>query len=422
MDILLRQVLIVDPASAFHLQQTDVLVSAGIITRIGNQPDAPAHATIVSAPGLCAAPGFVDPFAHFCDPGLEYKETLQTGAAAAAAGGFTDVFTLPNTKPVVHDRSGVAYQVQGSQLLPVNIHPIGAVSKNIEGKELAEMYDMYNAGALAFGDGTAAIQSSGLLLKGLQYLQAIDAVLIQVPDDKSISAHGLMNESVVSSRMGLAGRPAIAEELMISRDIELVRYTGGKIHFTGISTAVSVALIRKAKADGLRVSCSVTPYHLYFTEEDVQGYDTNLKVNPPLRSAADRAALQAGVLDGTIDCIATHHQPHEKDSKVVEFEYARNGMISLETALGVVCTAMPQLTEVQLVALFSTNARSIFGLPRGGITENTPASITLFQKEASWKVDPASLQSRSRNTPFLNVTLNGKVKGILNKGQMILNP
>lgn len=420
MNILLRQALVIDPASAFNRQQVDLHLRDGIIQAIGTSlsiSDVPE----LSIPGLCISPGFADVFTSLCDPGFEYKETLQTGAAAAAAGGYTDIFALPNTAPVVHNRAAIEYLVQGSRFLPVSVHPIGAVSKGLEGKDLAEMYDMRNSGAIAFGDGTTSIQSSGILLKALQYLKAIDAVLIQLPDDKSISAHGLMNEGVVSTRMGLAGKPAIAEELMIARDIELVKYTGGKIHFTGISTAKSIELIRQAKAEGLAVSCSVTPYHLFFTEEDLQGYDTYLKVNPPLRSAADRDALRQGLLDGTIDCIASHHQPHEKDSKIVEFEYARNGMTSLETAFAVVRTAIPQISAEWLAQIFAVQPRAIFGLPQASITENGIASLTLFQMDAAWQVNKGTFKSKSENTPFLGYTLQGRIAGIINKGQVYLN-
>lgn len=420
MNILLRQALVLDPASAFHQQQVDLHLRDGIIKAIGTKLSIPdVHELAI--PGLCVSPGFADIFTSLCDPGFEYKETLQTGAAAAAAGGYTDIFSLPNTAPVVHNRAVVEYLVQGARTLPVSVHPIGAVTKGIEGKDLAEMYDMRNSGAVAFGDGTSSIQSSGILLKALQYLKAIDAVLVQLPDDKSISTHGLMNEGVVSTRMGLAGKPAIAEELMVARDIELVKYTGGKIHFTGISTAKSLEHIRKAKAEGLAVTCSVTPYHLYFTEEDLQGYDTYLKVNPPLRSAADRDALRQGVLDGTVDCIASHHQPHEKDSKIVEFEYARNGMTSLETAFSVVRTALPQISAVRLAEVFAIQPRAIFGLSPAGITENAAASLTLFQMEEEWQVNTATGKSKSVNTPFQGSTLKGRIAGIINKGQVYLN-
>ena len=221
--------------------------------------------------------------------------------------------------------------------------------------------------------------------------------------------------------MGLAGKPAIAEELMISRDIELAKYTGSKLHFTGVSTAKGLLLIRAAKAAGANITCSVTPHHLYFTEEDLQDYDTNLKVAPPFRTMADREALRQGVLDGTIDCIASHHQPHERDSKIVEFEYARNGMTSLETAFGVVRTAMPQLSAEKLVALLTLNPRRIFGMPQATIAEGSQASLTLFSMEGSQTVNAAKLRSKSANTPFDGKTLAGKVYGIINKDQIIIN-
>src|SRR5215203_1627514 len=351
MDFLIRQARIIDASSPFHLQQADIFIHNGVIRSIGSTLDIACERTIV-VEGLIASPGWLDVFAHFPDPGFEHKESLQTGATAAAAGGYTDVLLIPNTAPAIHNKSAVEYVVQRSKSLLVNLHPIGAVTKNAEGKELAEMYDMHQSGAVAFGDGVCSIQSSGILLKALQYLKAIDKVLIQLPDDKSISATGLMNEGIISTQLGLPGKPAIAEELMIARDIELAKYTDSKIHFTGISTANSLTLIKRAKEEGIKVSCSVTPYHLFFCDEDLTGYDTNLKLNPPLRTAGDTDALRKAVLDGLVDCISSHHFPHEKDSKIVEFEYARYGMIGLETSFAVVRTMLPELPLENLVALF----------------------------------------------------------------------
>jgi dihydroorotase len=269
MNLLLRQAKIIDPSSPFHQQQADIFIQDGILKTISPKLDITAD-KIIEAEGLFVSPGWLDVFAHFPDPGFEYKESLQTGANAAAAGGYTDVLLIPNTAPVVHNKSAVEYIVQRSKSFPVNLHPIAAVTKNAEGKELAEMYDMHDSGAIAFGDGNCSIQSSGILLKALQYLRAIDKVLIQLPDDRSISATGLMNEGIISTQLGLPGKPAIAEELMIARDIELAKYTESKIHFTGISTAKSVELIQRAKAEGIRVTCSVTPYHLFSAMRTLQ--------------------------------------------------------------------------------------------------------------------------------------------------------
>jgi dihydroorotase len=420
MKILIRQARIIDSTSPFHQQNADIFIQNGIISKIGNQLSVDADQTIEN-PGLTVTPGWVDIFAHFCDPGYEYKETLETGAKAAAYGGFTDVFVIPATSPVVHSKAAVEYIVQKSKFLPVSIHPIAAVSKNLEGKELAEMYDMHQSGAVAFGDGTSTIQSSGIMLKALQYIKAVDGVLIQLPDDKSISNHGLMHEGVVSTQLGLPGKPAIAEELLIIRDIELAKYTGSKIHFTGITTAKSVHLIQEAKAAGLAVTCSVTPYHLCFCDEDLVGYDTNLKVNPPLRTKADREALKEAVLNGVVDCIASHHLPHEKDAKVVEFEYARNGVIGLETAFGVVRNCLPTITTEKLVDLFCFRPRTIFNLPVPEIKENAPACMTLFLEHEQWVFTKNNIQSRSENTPFTGQTLTGKPLGIINKNQFYIN-
>ena len=420
MNILLRQAKIVDPQSPFHNQTADILVQNGIITSIG-QPVENGFDQEIKVEGLCVSPGWVDLFAHFCDPGFEHRETLESGAAAAAAGGFTQVLLVPNTTPFTHNKSGVEYIIQKSKHLPVQLTPIGAITKNGEGKELAEMYDMYNAGAAAFSDGWKPVQSAGLLLKALQYLKAIDATVIQLPDDNTINPNGLMHEGIVSTRLGLPGKPAIAEELAIARDIELVKYTGSKIHFTGVTTAKSIELIAKAKQEGLPVTCSVAPYHLLFTDEDLKDYNTNLKVTPPLRTAADREALRNAVLNGVVDCIASHHQPRNVDEKLVEFEYAKDGMLELQTSFAIVNTVLPQLTEERLVQLFSTNAQQIFGLQQATINEKETARLTLFKRTGDWALQPKTNLSLSANTPFFNYSLKGKPLGIINKDKVFLN-
>jgi len=420
MKLLIKQARIVDPSSPFNGQSADILIDNGIISKIGIALPDKADKEIAME-GLHVSPGWVDVFANFADPGYEFKETLETGAAAAAAGGYTDVMVIPNTNPSIHNKAGVEYITHKSKSLPVNIHPIGAITKNTEGKELAEMYDMKSSGAAAFSDGINCVQSAGLLVKALQYVKAFDGILIQLPDDKSINPHGLMNEGIVSTQLGLPGKPAMAEELIVARDIKLARYAGSRLHFTGVSTKKSLEYIKRGKESGTAVSCSVTPYHLFFCDEDLTDYNTNLKVNPPLRSKEDRAALQQAILNGTVDSLATHHLPHEYDSKVIEFEYAKFGMIGLETAYGVLATAVPGITAARCVELLAVNPRKLFGLNQASIKEGNPATLTLFSPAVKWTVSPENIKSKSSNSPFIGRELTGKVAGIINGDKIVIS-
>jgi dihydroorotase len=420
MKILIEQARIVDRHSPHNGTIRDILVEDGRIAAIGSGLSAQADKTL-SYPGLHVSPGWVDVFSHFCDPGYEYKETLQTGAAAAAAGGYTDVFVLPNTRPVVDTKSQVEYIRRAAADLPVQIRPLGAVTKGLEGKDLAEMYDMRNSGAVAFSDGTTPVQSAGLLLKGLQYVKAFDGVIIQVPDDRTVGSGGLINEGIVSTRLGLPGKPMMAEELMVARDIELARYTGSRIHFTGISSPRSLDYIRAAKAQGLGVSCSVTPHHLFFTDADLSNYDTNLKVYPPLRDARAADALRTAVLEGLIDAIASHHFPQEFDSKTVEFEYARPGMSSLETVYPVLRTRVPEISAERTVHLLCHGPRLLFGMEQPSVAEGREASLTFFEPAGKTLLQATDTRSRSKNNPFIGRPLNGAVIGTLTGGRIHLN-
>lgn len=418
MKVLIKQANISGSSSPLQGQVKDILIVDGIISQIADMIPETAD-QVITADNLYVSIGWMDCFANFADPGYEHKETLVTGAAAAAAGGFTDVMILPNTNPPVSGKSVVEYIQQKAASLPVNIHPIAAITKNVEGKELGEMYDMNRSGALAYSDGTQSIQSPGLLLKALQYVLPLGATVIQVPDDKSISAHGLMNEGIVSTQLGLPGKPAIAEELMIARDIELLRYTGSKLHITGVSTKKGVEMISQAKSENLPVTCSVTPMHLLFCDEDLKEYDTNLKLNPPLRTAADRAALQEAFREGIIDCVASHHFPQHWDDKTCEFEYAKNGSTSLEAVYGVANQFAKGYH--MLIEHMAVLPRKIFGLPIPEIKEGEPAILTLYVPDASYIFEENMIRSKSKNNPFVGKTLKGKVIGIINKKQISLN-
>ncbi len=418
MKILIRKARIVDSNSPLNGLIKDIFLENGKITLIQDQINTSAD-RIVESENLHISPGWVDIFSHFCDPGFEFKETLETGALSAAAGGYTNVFVLPNTMPVIHNKSQVEYIREKSRSLPVNIHAIGAATKNAEGRDLAEMYDMQASGAIAFGDGLHSIQSAGLLLKALQYVKTFSGTVIQIPDDKTIGTHGLINEGIISTRLGLPGKPVIAEELMVARDIKLAGYAESQIHFTGITSKKSIEYIRRGRDSGAQISCSVTPYHLYFVDEDLMDYNTDLKVNPPIRNDSDRDALLEAVKNGLVDCIASHHQPHEWDSKTCEFEYAKFGMIGLESAFGVLgALGIDADTWVRLVGI---NPRKIFGLPPMSVMQGARADLTFFNPDTVYRFEERHIRSKSKNSPFIGKELKGKVIGIINEEKLFLN-
>jgi dihydroorotase len=417
MKVLIKDATIYSPSSPFHGKIKNIFIDNGVISTI-NDEAREADETI-DIKGLHVSLGWMDCFANFCDPGQEFKETLESGANAAAAGGFTEVMVIPNTQPTVYNKSQVEYLVQKSKSLPVTVHPIGAITKNAEGKELSEMFDMFNNGAIAFSDGTKPVQSSGILQKALEYILAINGTIIQLPDDKSIGTHGLINEGKISTRLGLQGKPALSEELMVARDIELARYTNSRIHFTGISTQKSLQLIAEAKKEKLRVSCSVSPYHLFFCDEDLHDYDTNLKVNPPLRTKEDRDALREGIKNGTVDFIASHHQPQDWDHKVCEFQHAEFGMETLESVFG--AARICGVSTETFIQMQTENIRTLFNQPVPIIEEGAKANLTFFIPDKEYIFEEKNIFSKSRNNAFINQKLKGKVIGIFNKDRLHLN-
>jgi len=419
MKVLIKNATTHAPLQPYDRTRTDILIIDGKIEKTGTAISVDDATTIIESEDLHVSAGWMDCFADFSDPGEEYKENIESGCNAAAAGGYTDIMLVPNTDPPITGKSQVEYIMQKAKGTPLNIWPIGAITQKIEGKELTEMYDMKSAGALAFSDGWSPVQSSGILQKALEYVMAVNATIIQLPDDKSIGSFGQMNEGIVSTRIGLAGKPALSEELMVARDIELVRYTNSKLHFTGISTKKSVELISAAKREGLRVSCSVTPYHLFFCDDDLQGYDTNLKVNPPLRTKEDRAALIEAVQSGVVDFIASHHRPQDYDHKVCEFSNAKNGMETLETVFGAVLSTGISLD--QFIKMQTQNIQNIFNIERPAIKEGNDAKITLFDPNVSYTFTENHIHSLSKNNAFAGKNLRGKVIGIINKDRLFLN-
>lgn len=407
MSTLIKNAIVVDPSSPYHGKKIDMLIKQGKIIRIGNHLKE-ENAQVIAADDRYLSPGWVDCLADYQEPGYEYKETIQTGLNAAIEGGFSEVIIVPNTQPAIINASVLEFVQQKALGHSVKLHVTGALSKDIEGKELAEMMDMHHAGALAFSDGWQPLQDAMMMLKAMEYVKAFNGMVIQIPIHESLSKDGLMNEGEVSVKSGMSAIPSISESLMIHRDLELLRYTQSRIHFSGISTAASLALIKAAKKEGLNVSCSVTPYHLLFSDEKLSDYDSNFKVNPPLRGEKDRKALIKGLKEGIIDSIATHHRPQDIDAKNKEFEYAGWGMNCQETCWSMLLKAVPGLDMESWVKMLSLNPRKIFGLNAVSIEEGQPASLTLFDDKTEWQYNLKSKKSKGINNPCLGKTLRGK--------------
>ena len=408
MSLLIKNATIADPHSPYNGKKNDIFIEDGHIHSIGKNIKAKAD-EVIEGKELYVSPGWVDILADYCDPGYEHKETIETGLAAAAAGGFTDVCIVPNTLPVIGTKSVLEYVRRKAEGNRVNLHVLGAVSKNTEGKDLAEMLDMHHSGAIAFSDGWHPIQDAQLMMKALEYVKSFNGTIIQLPLHATLSSGGLMNEGVNSVKLGMSGIPPMAEGLMVHRDIELARYTNSRIHFSGITTAESVSLVKAAKKKGVQVSCSVTPYHLLFTDDILAGYDSLYKVDPPLRTETDRKALLKGLEDGTIDCIASHHRPQDWDAKTKEFEYTQPGMAAQEVCWSMLLKAMPHLPAERWSELLSVNPRKILNLPEINIKKGARASVTVFDMAGIRSLDMLSKKTRGVNVPFMENELSGAV-------------
>lgn len=413
MNILIKSCTILDPSSAQNGEVFDVLIEKGKIAKI--EKNIVSDIKSIDAKGKYLAPGFFDLNTNLGELGLETKEDFVSGTAAAAAGGFTGLAVMPNTEPPVDSKSQVEYLVNRAKNLLVDIYPIGTISQKKEGKDLAEMYDMKQSGAIAFSDGSSPVQDAGLMERALLYAKGFNALVFSYPEDKSIAGKAKVNEGEMSTYLGMKGIPNIAEELMILRDLYLLNYTDSKIHFTTISTAHGVELIRQAKKKGAKVSCDVAAHHLVLTEEVLADFDSNYKVKPPLRTKADVTALKKGIADGTIDTVVSQHTPQEIEFKEVEFEIAAYGIIGLQTVLPLLFKA--GLNPQQIVEKLSVNSRKILGLPVPAIKEGVEANVVLFD-ESAWLYNDLNNYSKSKNSPFIGEELKGKVWLTCNNNQI----
>ncbi len=421
MDLLLKNGVVDDPQSPFDGKKVAILVQNGKIKKISQSPPIESTAKVVDLDGAFVSPGWLDIGVQTGEPGYEFREDYRTLAQAAAAGGFTGVACLPNVNPVMDNKSGVSYLKRNSQDLGVEFFPIGAISVGAKGEEITELMDMHHHGAVAFSDGPTGVQHSGLLMRALLYCKSFEGLVLNQPNDIALSKYGQINEGTTSFSLGLKGIPSIAEDLMIQRDITLLEYTGGRLHIGPISTKGGVALIRKAKKEGLSITASTAAINLLLEDETIDGIDSNYKVMPPLRTKADRIALHEGLLDGTIDCVQSHHTPLELEVKRLEFPYASFGAIGLETAFSVAFTAMKNSKKaVKWSSLMSIMPRRVLGLSPVNVREGELANLTFYDTQKKWIVTKEHLYSKSKNTPFLGWELSGKPLGILLGENMFL--
>lgn len=422
-DLLIQHGTLLDPETG-ETRRADLLIRDGAIARIADGIEPEDGVRVYDASGKTVSPGWFDMHVHFREPGQEHKETIQTGVRAAAFGGFTGVACMPNTDPPIATRDVVEFVRKRAEGLPVDVHPVGAVSKARAGELLAELGDMAEGGAVAFSDDGAPVQHAGLMRRALEYARTLDRPILGHEEDLGLNPHGHMNEGAVATRLGVAGIPRLAEEAMIARDALLAEFTGGHVHICHISTAKAVEIVRQAKAQGIPITAEVCPHHIALTDEAVEtsGYDTHTKMHPPLRTAEDVAALKEGLKDGTIDVIATDHAPHATFEKEVEFAAAPFGILGLETAWGLVGRELVRpgvLPVAEAVRKLTVEPRRILRLEQPRIEEGAPANLTIFDAETEWTFEKEHIRSKSRNTPFVGEPMVGRAWAIYNRGQFV---
>jgi dihydroorotase len=421
MKYLIKQAIIIDHLSTHNGHKKDILISNGIIEKIADKISEKVDHEI-SIPGVHVSPGWVDMQANFRDPGHEYKENLNSGANAAARGGFTGVCLQSSTDPALDSKSEIEYIKRSSQHLPVHIYPIGAITSGREGKEMAELFDMHQAGAIAFSDDKRYVENPKLLELALNYTKNFNGLIIHFADTPALSTKGMMHEGETSVFLGMKGIPAMAEHQGLSRDLYLTEYTQGKIHYNLLSSEGSAVLVKDAKKKKLSITAGIAAHQLYFTDEVLKGFESVHKVNPPYRNQKDVDAMINALKDGTFDIICSDHSPEDVENKNLEFEYARNGIINIQTAFSVANTALRKKVSLNdLVQKFSGNPRNILGLPAATIEEGMMAELSFFDPEAKFSFTKEENASNSNNSPFFGVELTGKVHGIFCKGKAVLN-
>ncbi len=420
MTVVIRNGRVIDPGRING--PADVLIQDGTIAQVGKGLAVPPGATVMDASGKWVLPGFVDLHVHLREPGFEYKETIQTGAAAAVAGGFTSVCCMPNTSPVNDNQSVTEFILDKARAAGLaHVFPIGAITKGSEGKELAEFGELKDAGCVAVSDDGKPVMNGMVMRRALEYARAFALTVVDHCECLHLSEGGCMHEGLVATELGLHGVPAAAEDVMVARNLALAELTGGRLHLAHLSTAGSVRMVREAKARGVKITSEACPHHFLLTVEAVREFNTNAKMNPPLRSRKDVDAIKAGLKDGTTDAIATDHAPHADFEKQREFDYAPFGVVGLETAWGLALTLVDEgtLSVEQVVALLTVQPARAFGLPKGTLAVGADADVTIVDPEAQWVVEPERFRSKGRNTPFAGWKLKGRVVTTIVSGRVV---